>query len=119
MPSKEYDPKATLFHIRDNIVLARSFVADLDYEQFRSDARTVYAVTRALQIISEASRRLPLAIKQKHPELPWADMAGAGSVYRHDYEDVRERRLWITVQKELLPLLAFAEQELRSLGELP
>ena len=76
-------------------------------------------MTRALEIISEASRRLPAAIKQRRPELPWVDIAGAGSVYRHDYEDVRERRLWITLQKDLGPLLLVVEQELRDLGELP
>jgi uncharacterized protein with HEPN domain len=90
MPSRQYDPKATLFHIRDNITLAKFFADGLDYERFRDDLRTVYAVTRALEIISEASRRLPNAIKQRHPEVPWIDIAGAGSVYRHDYEDVRE-----------------------------
>ena len=101
MPSKPFDPKATLFQIRDNVTLALSFVEGFDYQRFCGDRRTVYAVTRALEIISEASRRLPLAIKQRRPELPWADMAGAGSVYRHDYEDVRERRLWSTLQKDL------------------
>ena len=119
MPSKQFDPKATLFHIRDNIALARSFVEGFDYEQFRDDMRTVYAVTRALEIISEASRRLPVEIKQRHPELPWIDIAGAGSVYRHDYEDVRERRLWSVLQKYMAPLFAAVEQELRDLGELP
>jgi uncharacterized protein with HEPN domain len=119
MPSKQFDPKATLFHIRDNVTLARSFVAGFHYERFRADVRTVYAVTRALEIISEASRRLPVAIKHRHPELPWVDIAEAGSVYRHDYEDVRERRLWSVLQKDLDPLLAVVEQELRDLGELP
>ena len=60
MPSKEFDPKATLFHIRDNVTLARSFVEGFDYDRFRGDVRTVYAVTRALEIIFEASRRLPV-----------------------------------------------------------
>ncbi|HXT09835.1 MAG TPA: HepT-like ribonuclease domain-containing protein [Roseiarcus sp.] len=119
MPSKQFDPKATLFHIRDNVTLALSFVEGFDYQRFCADTRTIYAVTRALEIISEASRRLPVAIKQRHPASPWVDIAGAGSVYRHDYEDVRERRLWSTLQKDLAPLLAVVEQELRDLGELP
>lgn len=105
--------------MRDNIVLALSFVVEFDYERFRADTRTVYAVTRALEIISEASRRLPATVKRRHPELPWTDIAGAGSVYRHDYEDVRERRLWSTLRKDLAPLLAAVEHELRDLGELP
>ena len=119
MPSRQFDPRATLFHIRDNVILARGFVEGLDYERFRADTRTVYAVTRALEIISEASRRLPVEIKQRHPELPWIDIAGAGSVYRHDYEDVRESRLWSALQKDMAPLLAVVEQELRDLGEMP
>ena len=119
MPSKSSNPQARLFHIRDNITLARSFIDGLDYEGFRDNQLVFYAVTRALEIISEASRRLPDEIKARHPEIPWIDVAGAGNIYRHDYEDVRQRAVWITVQKHLPPLLAAVEQELRQLGELP
>ena len=120
MPSKQRShPKAYLFHIRDNITLAQSFVDGFEYEGFRDNQLVFYAVTRALEIISEASRRLPVAMKERHPEIPWMDVAGAGSVYRHDYEDVRQRRVWVTVQKHLPPLLAVVEDELRQFGELP
>ena len=91
MPSKPENPRAYLLHIRDNVILARSFAGDLNYEGFRSNRLVFYAVTRALEIISEASRRLPDGIKARHPEIPWVDVAAAGNVYRHDYEDVRER----------------------------
>jgi uncharacterized protein with HEPN domain len=116
MPSKQENSRATLFHIRDNVTLVHSFVGDLNYEDFRSNRLVFYAVTRALEIISEASRRLPDEIKARHPEIPWVDMAGAGNVYRHDYEDVRESAVWVTVQKHLSPLLAAMEQEIRRLG---
>jgi uncharacterized protein with HEPN domain len=119
MPSKPSNPQARLFHIRDNIALARSFVDGFDYERFRDNQLVFYGVTRALEIISEASRRLPDEMKARHPEIPWIDVAGAGNIYRHDYEDVRQRAVWITVQKHLPPLLAVVEQELRQLGELP
>jgi uncharacterized protein with HEPN domain len=119
MPSNPSDPKAYLFHIRDNIILAGSFVEGFDYDRFRDNTLVFYAVTRALEIISEASRRLPTTMKEQHPEIPWADVAGAGSVYRHDYEDVRQRRVWITVQKDLPRLRTVVEHELRRLGELP
>jgi len=119
MPSKRANPQAYLFHIRDNVTLARGFVDGLDYERFRDNQLVFYAAPRALEIISEASRRLPDEMKARHPEIPWIDVAGAGNVYRHDYEDVRQRAVWITVQKNLPPLLAVVEQELRRLGELP
>lgn len=68
MPSS--DPRVRLLHIRDNIHLARSFVADLSYDAFRADTLRVYAVTRCFEIISEASRRLPEAVKARHPHHP-------------------------------------------------
>jgi uncharacterized protein with HEPN domain len=29
-------------------------------------------------------------MKRRHPSIAWKDMAGAGNVYRHDYEDVAD-----------------------------
>ena len=44
---------------------------------FQCDTRTIYAVTRCLEIISEASRRLPEEIKARHHSTPWLEIAGA------------------------------------------
>ncbi|MDQ2948008.1 MAG: DUF86 domain-containing protein [Acidobacteriota bacterium] len=79
---------AALRDMDHHIDLASQFVAGLDYDTFQDDIRTLYAVTRCLEIISEASRRLPDEVETRHPSIAWKDMAGAGNVYRHDYEDV-------------------------------
>lgn len=101
-----------LIHIRDNIAKAMLFVEGLSYEQFRDDTKSFYAVTRALEIVSEASRDLSVELKSRHPAIPWKDMAGAGSIYRHDYENVIEQRVWQTVREALPPLLTIVEAEL-------
>lgn len=101
-----------LLDIRHNIYLARRFTDAQDYERFRNDDLVFYAVTRCLEIISEASRRLPQEMKARHPQIPWADMAGAGNVYRHDYEDVQQRLVWGVVKNRLPELLAVVECEL-------
>ena len=44
-------------------------------------------------------------------------MAGAGNVYRHDYEDVAARYVWDTVQLALPPSRRVVEQELAGGGE--
>jgi len=80
-----------LIDIRENIALAFLFIGQLTVEQFLADRRTVYAVTRCLEIISEASRRLPPELKSRHRHIRWKGMAGAGNVYRHDYEFVLDR----------------------------
>src|ERR1700731_3093434 len=106
MPSKSSDPRKRLLDIRDNFHLARAFVDGLNYDGFHDNQLVFYAVTRALEIISEASRRLPDDMRARHPEIPWSEMAGAGNVYRHDYEDVRTRLIWGTVHSRLPALLA-------------
>jgi uncharacterized protein with HEPN domain len=109
---------ATATALRDmehHIALANQFVAGLDYEAFRNDIRTVFAVTRCLEIISEASRRLPDEIKTRHPAIAWKNMAGAGNVYRHDYEDVAAKLVWDTVQLALPPLRDVVAAEIAAL----
>jgi uncharacterized protein with HEPN domain len=83
---------------------------------FRDDLRTVYAVTRCLEIISEASRRLPDEMKARHPSIAWKNMAGAGNIYRHDYEDVAVTQVWDAVQLALPPLRVVIERELAMLS---
>jgi len=117
MPSKRLEWQRHLFHIRDNVHLARIFVEGLDYQAFRDNLLVFYAVTRCLEIISEASRRLPNDMKMRHPHILWTEMAGAGNVYRHDYEDVRQRLVWGTLHNRLPDLLTVVELELQQLGE--
>ena len=72
MPSRS--PLGALEDIRRNIELAQAFVEGLAFEQFCLDRRTAYAVIRCLEIISEASRKLPEDLKARHPQIPWIDL---------------------------------------------
>ncbi|HEV8678361.1 MAG TPA: HepT-like ribonuclease domain-containing protein [Stellaceae bacterium] len=109
--------RGPLLDIVENIHLAMEFVRGLDYRAFYEDRRTVYAVIRCLEIISEASRRLPEELKARHTQIPWRDIAAAGNIYRHEYEDVQEQRVWRTVNDHLMPLLRAVEGELSKLPE--
>jgi len=100
--------------IRHHIDLATQFIGGANYETFHDDLRTVYAVTRCLEIISEASRRLGAELKARHPNIAWRDMAGAGNIYRHDYEDVVAKRVWDTMQFALPDLRDVVCAELAS-----
>jgi uncharacterized protein with HEPN domain len=77
-----------------------------------TDTLRIYAVIRCLEVISEASRRLPDDLKARHPAIAWKEMAGAGNVYRHDYQDVASRRVWDTVRLALPPLRTVIVAEL-------
>jgi uncharacterized protein with HEPN domain len=116
-PTPSKSPAAALRDILENIKLARSFFAGMSFTDFQADKRTTYATVRCLEIISEASRRLPPDLKARHPEIPWTDMAGAGSVYRHQYDDVRDEMVWVTVQRDLEPLRIAVAQEIERLAK--
>ena len=104
-----------LLDVRDNIYLAQSFTSGLTVDRFGEQAKDVYAVTRCLEIISEASRGLSPALKGRHPELRWVEIAGAGNVYRHNYERVSADVIWGTVHNALPPLLAAVLTELSAI----
>jgi uncharacterized protein with HEPN domain len=72
----------------------------------------VQAVTGALEIVSDASRRLPEELKDRHPEIDWLGVAAAGNIYRHECEGVDEALLWHTVEHDLEPLREAARDEL-------
>ena len=78
MPSERAaGPHRDILH---HIDLAIQLVEGFDRNTFKADLRTVYAVTRCLEIISKASQRLPGELKSRHPAISWRQMAAAGSV---------------------------------------
>ena len=99
-----------------NIDLANAFARGFDYDGFLADTRTFYAITRCLEIISEASRRLSAETKARHPDIPWRKMSASGNIYRHDYEDVAHRLVWGTVHEFLPALRVMAKTELAECG---
>jgi uncharacterized protein with HEPN domain len=113
MPSDSV--RLALFDIRDCILSARDFTEGLSYEAFKESRLHFFAVTRALEIISEASRRLPEELRDRHPELPWREIRDAGNMYRHRYDNVVESIVWKTIQEDLAPLLAVVLAEIAAL----
>ena len=86
-------------------------------ETFRADQRSIYAVTRCLEIISEATRRLPDEMIARHSSVPWAKIRGAGNVYRHEYDDLSAGVLWATVEDALDGLGAAVTIEVQAMEE--
>ena len=84
MPSENEATRRWLNDIRHHIAMAEGFVARLTFVAFEDSNLHVYAVTRCLEVISEASRRLPAVLKDRHPAIPWKNIAAAGNIYRHE-----------------------------------
>ena len=93
-----------LTDIIEAIELIRGEMAGVTLDAFEPDRRKRWIVERGIEIISEASRRLPKELKARQPDIPWRKVAGIGNVLRHDYEHIAHDLLWRLVQDHL-PLL--------------
>jgi uncharacterized protein with HEPN domain len=61
------------------------------FADFQRDWALSFAAQRAIEIISEASRRLPEELKAAHPEIHWRRVAGIGNVLRHEYQSISDK----------------------------
>ncbi len=94
------------------IELIDSEMTGVTLQAFEPDTRKRWIVERGIEIISEASRHLTSELKQRHPQIPWQEVAGIGNVLRHDYERIAHDILWHVVKNDLPPLLEVCRLEL-------
>lgn len=75
-----------LKHIRDECVYILKVVpAGKPESEFMADQTLKRAVVRSLEIIGEASKKIPSEIKALWPEIEWKNMAGMRDRLIHDY----------------------------------
>ena len=82
----------------------REYVAGYDGDAFAADRKTQDAVVRNLEIIGEASRRLPEEVLALAPEVEWRKIVGLQSVLAHEYFGINASIVWDIVVNKLGPL---------------
>jgi uncharacterized protein with HEPN domain len=91
-------------YLRDMLAYAadaEQFVAGMTYDQFLTDRKTQYAVTRALEVIGEAATHIPDEVRQRSPAVPWRQIIGMRNVLIHGYVALNLEMVWKTVQDDL------------------
>ncbi len=96
--------KDYLQDIIDAINNAEEFITGFDFDTFESDQKTIFAVTRAIEIIGEASKQIPPEFKEQYPHIPWKEVAGIRDKMIHHYFGINLKILWNTVNNDLPPL---------------
>jgi Protein of unknown function DUF86 len=76
-------PRARLEDILEAIREIEGFASGGTFQDCLDQSWLRFARKRRIEIVSEASRRLPADLKAKHAEILWADIAGNGNILRH------------------------------------
>jgi uncharacterized protein with HEPN domain len=113
------DPRIVLEQMLEAIVDIEQITAGRSFEAYAADRLTRRAIERCIEIVSEASRRLPQDLKDRHPTIPRPKIAGIGNVLCHDYDVVNDATVWHAATVDLLPLKAAVAALLREVDAAP
>jgi len=97
----------TIHDILETVERVQIKTAGVTFAEFEADWELRFIVQRAIEIISEATRRLPDELTAMRPEIQWRSVANIGNVLRHEYHTVSDKIVWDVVQADL-PLLKTA-----------
>ncbi|MCX6192763.1 MAG: DUF86 domain-containing protein [Flavobacteriia bacterium] len=96
------EPKDYLRHIQDECVYLISVSENLIYEDFLGNETLKRATVRSLEIIGEATKKIPADFKVKWKSIQWKNMAGMRDRLIHDYIGVNYSIVW-DVMKNKIP----------------
>ena len=99
---KRRNYKLFLEDISDRITKIDAYTADMSFEEFVQDDKTVSACIREIEVIGEATKQIPKEITERFDDLPWSLMAKMRDKLIHWYFEIDEEIVW-NVAKDKLP----------------
>jgi uncharacterized protein with HEPN domain len=90
-----------LQHIRDEVNYLLENSSNLEFEDFSNDSTLVRAFSRSIEIIGEATKKLPSKFKDKYPDVPWRNIAGMRDKLIHDYFGIDLEIIWDVIKNKI------------------
>lgn len=77
------------------------FLKNISYDEFVGNIEKFYAVTRSMEIMGEAAKKVPKEIREKYPEIEWSKLAKLRDKLIHYYYNADEGIIWRTAVKDI------------------
>jgi uncharacterized protein with HEPN domain len=103
------DPLVYLDDILEACRSIERYTADLTFEQFVNDRKTIDAVVRNVQVVGEATKNIPEELRPRIPKIDWRGVAGFRDVLVHKYFDIDLELTWQIIGERVAPLIAAVE----------
>jgi uncharacterized protein with HEPN domain len=94
-------PFEFLKHIYDECIYLNSISDQLVIDDFLRDETLKRAVVRSLEIIGEASKKIPDDLKTKWSSIKWKNMSGMRDRLIHDYMGVNYNIVWDVLMNKI------------------
>ena len=92
------------------------YVSGLSYDDFIKDDKTKDAVVRNLEIIGEVANQIPVDIRKRYKDIPWAQIVGLRHRLIHGYFVIDYDIVWNIIDKEMPDLKIRMKKIFKGLG---
>lgn len=103
------DDLVRFHHMLDAASEAVSFAKGRSREDLETDRMLTLSIIKAIEMIGEAASKVSAESRQKHAEIPWADIVAMRNRLIHVYFDINLNVVWDTITDDLPPLIKALE----------
>jgi uncharacterized protein with HEPN domain len=111
------DDNLYVIHIGECIARIEAYIGAKGQAEFMASTLLQDAILRNLQTLAESTQKLSDGLKEKHPEVPWRQIAGFRNILVHNYLGVDLKQVWLIIERDLPALkhqVEMIRQELES-----
>ena len=112
------DPRLYVHHMLDHAAEALAMTQGRSREDLDTDRMLNLSLVRLMEVVGEASGRVPPDFRALYPDIPWRQTSDLRNRLIHAYDEINFDTLWEIIRNEVPPLIEQLEAVLDENGRL-